>query len=54
MVSIIDKKTTPEQLKAAIKKVQPKRGMNALKYCGTVKFKESPIDIQKKMRSEWK
>jgi hypothetical protein len=54
MVSIIDKNTTEEQLKAAFRKVQSKRGVNALKYCGTIKLKESPVSIQKKMRNEWK
>ncbi len=54
MVSVIDKNTTTEQLKAAIKKVQSKRGVNTLKYCGTIKLKESPLAIQKRMRNEWK
>lgn len=54
MVSVIDKNTTAAELKAAIKRVQPKRGVNTLKYCGTIKLKESPLTIQKKMRNEWK
>jgi len=53
MVSIIDKNTTPEQLKAAIDKARSKSGVNALKYCGVIKLKGSPIAIQKKMRNEW-
>ena len=53
MVSIIDKNTTPEQLKAAIDKARSKCGVNTLKYCGVIKLKGSPIAIQKKMRNEW-
>jgi hypothetical protein len=50
----IDKNSTVTQLHAAIRKVQTERGVNTLKHCGTIKLKESPITIQKKMRSEWK
>ncbi len=53
MTSIIDKNSTAEQIKAAIKKVQPKRGFNAMKYCGKIKLQDSPVAIQKKMRNEW-
>ena len=54
MVSVIDKNTTAEQLKAAINKTRSKRGVNTLKYCGVIKLKESPLAIQKRMRNEWK
>jgi hypothetical protein len=28
-------------------------GVDTLKYCGTVKLKEDPLAIQKKLRNEW-
>jgi len=30
-----------------------KPGLDAHKYCGIVKLKESPVQAQKRMRSEW-
>lgn len=29
------------------------KGLDAYKYCGVIKLKESPSDIQKRLRSEW-
>ena len=54
MVSLIDKNTTVEQLQRVITKSQAKRGINAMKYCGVIHLKESPLAIQKRMRREWK
>ena len=28
-------------------------GVNTEKYCGTIKLKEDPLTIQKRMRDEW-
>ena len=30
------------------------KGVDTLKYCGTVKFNEDALDIQKRLRNEWK
>lgn len=30
------------------------KGVDTLKYCGTVKFKEDALVIQKRLRNEWK
>lgn len=35
-----------------IKSSKPK-GVDTLKYCGTIKLKEDPLAIQKKLRNEW-
>ena len=41
-----------------IKKVRRHRsdigkGVNTLKFCGILKLKEDPLEIQKKLRDEW-
>jgi hypothetical protein len=35
-----------------IKSSKPE-GVDTLKYCGTIKLKEDPLAIQKKLRNEW-
>ena len=32
---------------------QMKKGFDARKYKGTVRFDEDPLDIQKRLRNEW-
>ena len=31
----------------------PKKGIDAFKYCGTVKFKTDGLTLQKQWRDEW-
>lgn len=31
-----------------------KKGVDASKFCGTVKFNEDALAIQKRLRNEWK
>jgi len=47
-----DKKTI-ERIWARISKSKSRKGLDAKKYCGTVKFKEDGLVLQKKWRSEW-
>lgn len=35
------------------KKSDVDKGVNTLKYCGVIKLKEKPLDIQKRLRDEW-
>jgi len=42
-----------ERIKDAIKS-KKKSGIDLSKYCGIISLKESPLKIQKKLRSEWK
>ena len=30
-----------------------KKGLDAMKFCGTINLKEDPLEIQKRMRDEW-
>ena len=32
----------------------PNKGVDALKYCGTVKFSGHPLDLQNKWRNDWR
>ena len=38
--------------RSKIKSSKPE-GVDTLKYCGTIKLKEDPLVIQKKLRNEW-
>ncbi len=34
-------------------KISKPKGVDTLKYCGTIKLKEDALAIQKKLRDEW-
>jgi preprotein translocase subunit Sss1 len=61
MIVTITSNSTIKEIESAIRKLEkglkvarkPKKDFDALKYCGVIKLKEDPIDIQKKMRDEW-
>lgn len=36
-----------------IRKKRKAKGVDTSKYCGTVKFDEDTLSIQKRLRSEW-
>ena len=36
-----------------IRKKKKAQGVDTSKYCGTVKFDEDALDIQKRLRNEW-
>lgn len=33
---------------------QTKKGVDTLKYCGTIKFGSNPVDLQRQMRDDWR
>ncbi len=56
MVTILKSGAGKRSIQSVLKKInerQPKKGMDAFKYCGTVKFKEDGLTLQKKWRDEW-
>lgn len=53
MVMIIKKGTSIEDIRARLAKLKSKKGFNARKHNGVIRLKESPLEIQKKMRDEW-
>jgi len=54
MVLVLKKGATKKEMQSIHKKLQNQVGVNTKKYCGTIKLKEDPLTIQKKMRDEWK
>ena len=56
MVFILNKNSQKSDVDNFLKKVEkkkPQKGFDAAKYCGKVKLKEHPLEIQKKLRDEW-
>ena len=56
MVLILKKGATEEEMQSIRKKLQKKKknaGVDLAKYAGTIKLKDDPLVIQKKMRDEW-
>jgi hypothetical protein len=56
MVTILRKgadKAAIQELMRKLTESPSKRGLDAYKYCGTVKFKEDGLILQKRLRDEW-
>jgi hypothetical protein len=57
MVTTIRKGASKKEIQDLFKEVENKkksrRGFDAYKFCGTIKFDEDALKIQKKMRNEW-
>ena len=56
MVTVLKKGDTPEVINKINKEVSKrpsKKGLDAHKYCGSVKFKEDGLALQKRLRDEW-
>lgn len=53
MTIIIKPSTEADKIEKSIATLKRKGKFDAHKYCGTIKLKKSPIDIQKQMRNEW-
>ena len=54
MVLVLKKGATKQEMESISEKLRVvKGGVNTRKYCGTIKLKEDPLAIQKKMRDEW-
>ncbi len=57
MVKVIKKGSRKTKLDQVLRDIESakkqRKGVDAHKYCGIIKLKESPLAIQKKMRNEW-
>lgn len=56
MVMTIKKGTKKADIKRLLERLaetEKPTGIDAYKYCGVIKLKESPNQIQKRLRSEW-
>ena len=54
MVTIIRKGTAKSKILQLLNKIKTRKGIDAYKYCGVIKLKNDPLQIQKQMRDEWK
>jgi len=55
MVTIIKKGSSPRRIKKALQTVKkPQKTLRAKIYCGLIKLPEDALEIQKKLRNEWK
>lgn len=53
-IAVIKKGELPRDTQAKLLKAEEKRvGLDARKYCGTVKLKEDPHKYQNTIRDEW-
>lgn len=53
MVLVLKKGASKKDMENITAKLQPSKGVDTRKYCGTVKLKEDPLVIQKRIRDEW-
>jgi diacylglycerol kinase family enzyme len=56
MVLVVNKKSGKSDLNhflETIEKRKEKKGFDAKKYCGKIKLKEHPLEIQKRLRDEF-
>jgi tripartite-type tricarboxylate transporter receptor subunit TctC len=57
MVVIVKRNTPRKQLKALLRKAKATpvkgKGLDARKHLGTVKLKQDPVTIQRRLRDEW-
>ncbi len=54
MVIVIKKKSTKRNLEKISKEIKPKKLFKASEYCGKVKVKGDAVEIQRRLRNEWK
>ena len=53
MVLVLKKGASKKEMDTISVKLQVAKGVDTKKYGGTIKLKEDPLAIQKKMRDEW-
>ena len=53
MVLTLKKGASKKEMDNISARLQAAKGVDTKKYCGTIKLKEDPLTIQKKMRDEW-
>jgi len=54
MVIIIKKGSSQKSINQALKKLRTQKGLDAFKFCGSIRLHEDALSIQKKMREEWR
>lgn len=54
MVLILKKGASKKQIQDITKKLELKKGISIAKYIGRIKLTEDSLEIQKKLRDEWR
>lgn len=57
MVTVLKYGATKQRMQSILKRIMnsnKSKGIDAYKYCGSVKLKKDPVAIQKLLRDEWK
>ena len=54
MVITIKKGDSKKTIEKKLSKLPKKKGFQAYKYLGKIKFDEDPVAIQRRLRDEWK
>jgi len=54
MVTIIKKGTKPKDIHLLLSKLESPKKFDSYKHLGVLKLDADPLEIQKKMRDEWK
>jgi hypothetical protein len=53
MVLTLKKGASRKDMEDICAKLQPIKGVDTKKYCGTIKLKGDPLVIQRRIRREW-
>jgi hypothetical protein len=53
MVLVLKKGASKKEMDSIAEKLRTVKGVDTKKYSGTIKLREDPLAIQKKMRDEW-
>lgn len=53
MVLVLKKGASKKEIEVLSKKLKSKKGVDVIKYCGTLKLKTDALTIQSKLRNEW-
>ena len=53
MVLVLKKGASKKEIQSIEKRLNIKKGVDTLKYCGKIKLSIDPLSIQKKIRDEW-
>jgi len=54
MTLVLKKGASKKEMDDITKSLKKNTGVNTKKFCGVIKLKDTPLNIQKSFRDEWK
>jgi hypothetical protein len=54
MVFVLKKSASKKEMDDLTKRLKKSTGVNIKKFCGVIKLKTAPLNIQKSFRDEWR